>query len=146
MYLNRLIFISVLMFLPCAQIIVLASQAYAGCCMCGSSCTSRCTCPGDTEDCEWCAAPNSNAVKIQSTPLSEGSGANLDIRSVRESVLSLASERILSSVDQSYGRKTMALRLLDNVESERLLWCPNSQDKNFQDEASGFQVKVDEER
>ena len=64
------------------EIVFVPTHAYAACCMCGT-CGSRCTCPGASDACPYCAAPESNAFQAKNT------GATvLSIRGIRESLLS----------------------------------------------------------
>ena len=136
MEIKRLILIAVFILLPFAQVLLLAERVNAACCPCGM-CFSGCTCPGKSEHCDACGAPNYDLETIPSLDLSEDPGSTLNIRSVQASVLSIATERMLAEIDRNNGLETVALRLFEKVEVDLKPWCPNAYVRNLQYNTQG---------
>ena len=124
-------------------ILFVSSQAYARCCPCGM-CQQGCICGGQSY-CFWCGAPQTDPEADLSTPLPEVPSVDVDLRGVQGAVLSSATDRVLTQIDQSYGRKNIAMRLLESEEGSIKLWCPQKGNNSLQNSTLAFQVKADTE-
>ena len=145
MHIKSFLLMIVFSLLPYTPFGFVPSQAYAfaHCCMCGQ-CNWWCKCPG-TWPCRSCAAPNPDPETVKSTNLTEHISADLDIRGVRASVLSSATERMVSDMAWNNGRKVISRRLFENLVSELKPWCPqNVHDKKIPGNALGIQAKADQ--
>jgi len=120
-----------------SPITLVAVEAYAGCCMCGS-CSSGCTCPG-VGRCAWCAAPGSKDLQVNSV----FSDPSLDKTTVSEPVPSItissySLDRMIRRVGRGQcARNNFSLRVTDSIPPQNVDLLTNVNQKNFALQVAG---------